>query len=337
MVVVDANGSPAQDGGVPARVVFVVFDRVQPLDVGGPHEVFAGAGHLVPGGGYELVVAAPAPGPVRSESGLGLVADASIGDLTRSRTPIDTLLVAGGDGVHSFRAEPANLDALRRLARGSRRITAVCTGAFALASAGLLDGRRATTHWARASRLAEEFPAVTVDARALYVRDGDVWTSAGVTAGIDLALALVEEDHGPAVARHIARWLVVFLRRPGDQGQFSGILATEPGGPEVVRAVCRFIQDHPGADLSIAALAARASMSPRHFERVFTRETGTSPGRHVETVRLDAARAELESGLDVAGVARRCGFGTTETMRRSFVRRLGVSPAAYRQRFSKGA
>jgi len=322
---------------VPARVVFVIFDRVQPLDVAGPHEVFAGAGRLVRGGGYQLTVAAPVGGAVRAESGLALVADVSLADLARSRAPVDTLLVAGGDGVHDFRSDPANLDVLRRLARRSRRVTSVCTGAFALASAGLLDGRRATTHWARAPRLAVEFPAVTVDSRALHVRDGHVWTSAGVTAGIDLALALVEEDHGPAVARHIARWLVVFLRRPGDQGQFAGILAAEPSGPEVIRAVCRHIQEHPGADLSIAALASRAAMSTRHFERVFTRESGTTPGRHVETVRLAAARAELESGLDIAGVARRCGFGTAETMRRTFVKRLGVSPAAYRQRFSRGA
>ena len=213
-------------------------------------------------------------------------------------------------------------------------MTSVCTGSFLLAAAGPLDGRRAATHWARAGRLASEHPSVTVDAEALFVRDGDIWTSAGVTAGIDLALALVEDDHGGDVAQMVARWLVMFLRRPGGQTQFSGPLWHAPIELEPVRSACEAIQAAPDGDLSVPSLARRAGLSERHFIRVFTRETGTSPARYVESARVDAARRLLESTeVPVAVVARACGFGTAETLRRAFQRRLCIAPSEHRDRF----
>lgn len=317
------------------RIALVVFDGCQPLDLVGPHEVFAGANGVLQRADYELVVAARAPGVIRTESGLGLVADTSLVDLAASRRSIDTLMVAGGDGVHDARADAATVAAVRRLARRARRTTSVCSGAFLLAEAGLLDGRRVTTHWARARRLAREFPAVDVDPDSIFVRDGDVWTSAGVTAGIDLALALVEDDHGPAVARLVSQWLVVFLRRPGGQRQFAVPTSATVGARDSIADVCAHVAGHPTEDLSVAALAVRAAMSERHFVRVFTRETGRSPGRYVEDARLDLARRHLESGVTIDAAVDAAGFGTPETMRRVFTRRLGVAPRDYRSRFAR--
>jgi transcriptional regulator GlxA family with amidase domain len=213
-------------------------------------------------------------------------------------------------------------------------VATVCTGAFLAAEAGLLDGRRVTTHWAHADRLASEYPALTVDPDPIYLRDGKYWTSAGVTAGIDLALALVEDDLGVEVAQTVARWLVMFLHRPGGQSQFASPVWVPRAERSTVRAVQTLVEASPGADHRMPALADAASMSVRHFARVFTSEVGETPGRFVEGVRTEAARRDLETTDDTLDViARRCGFGTAETLRRSFKRRLDVTPDAYRRRF----
>jgi transcriptional regulator GlxA family with amidase domain len=227
---------------------------------------------------------------------------------------------------------------LRAAAGRSRRVASVCTGAFLLARAGLLDGRRATTHWNSCGELARRYPAVHVESDPIFVRDGDVYTSAGVTAGIDLALALVDEDLGPKLARDVARWLVLFLRRPGGQSQFSAALAGQQAEREPLRDLQGWVMDHLDEDLTVPALAERVFMSPRNFARAFKREVGMTPAVYVETVRVERARTLLETGGEgVEQVARRCGFGTVETMRRVFRRRLGVSPGDYRQRFHRRA
>jgi transcriptional regulator GlxA family with amidase domain len=225
---------------------------------------------------------------------------------------------------------------LRAAATRSRRVTSVCSGAFLLARAGLLDGRRATTHWEACDLLARAYPQVTVESDPIFVRDGNVYTSAGVTAGIDLALALVEDDHGPEIARMVARELVLFLRRPGGQSQFSAAMASQPAEREPLRDVQQWTADNLDADLSVPALAARAAMSERNFARAFGREVGMTPAAYVEALRVDQARVRLESsGQKLEAVARDCGFGTVETMRRAFHRRLGVGPAGYRDRFHR--
>jgi transcriptional regulator GlxA family with amidase domain len=226
----------------------------------------------------------------------------------------------------------------RAAAERSRRVTSVCSGAFVLAAAGLLDGRRATTHWASADRLAREHPHVEVDADPIFVRDGAIWTSAGVTAGMDLALALVEEDLDRDAALEIARHLVLFLRRPGSQSQFSAALAAQTARREPLREVQREVVENVAGDHTVEAMAARAHMSPRHFARAFRAETGVTPGRYVESVRLEAARRRLEEGDEpIAAVSLACGYGTSETMRRAFLRALAVGPAEYRRRFHSGA
>jgi transcriptional regulator GlxA family with amidase domain len=215
-------------------------------------------------------------------------------------------------------------------------VATVCSGTFLAAQAGLLDGRTVTTHWARAASLAAEFPTTTVDADPIYRRDGNVWTSAGVTAGIDLALALVEDDLGSDVAQNVARWLVMFLHRPGGETQFAAPVWTRRADRQAVRAAQSAIDAAPGADHRVPALAAAAAMSPRHFTRLFTEEVGESPGRYVEQVRIEAARRQLESSTDTLDViAQTCGFGTAETLRRAFHRRLGVAPDSYRHRFRR--
>ena len=321
----------------PRTVLIVVFDGVQSLDVTGPLEVFAGANAYLAdrhGGGasaYEITIAGPGGTPVRTSSGLTLVPDADL----RATPAAHTVLVPGGEGTRSGGEAAAEVTAwLRRHGRASRRITSVCTGAFLLARAGLLEGRRATTHWAYADALERQFPGVHVDPDPIYVRDGHVVTSAGVTAGIDLALALVEEDIGREAALEVARHLVVFLRRPGGQAQFSAQLRAQIARRRPLREVQHWISERPAADLSVESLAARAGLSPRQFARSFAAETGMTPGRYVDRVRLEAARRELEdTGAAVGQVARCCGYGTPEAMRRAFIRALGVSPAGYRQRF----
>ncbi|MEU0272261.1 GlxA family transcriptional regulator [Streptomyces sp. NPDC006307] len=309
-------------------VLVVLFDGVQSLDVTGPVEVFAGAAHLGAVPPYPIRTASLDGAPVRTQSGLRLAADTSLADAE----PPHTLLVPGGDGTRT--PDPRLIDWLRVHAPRAERLVSVCTGAVLLAEAGLLDGRRVTTHWAFCDHLARDHPAVEVDPDPIFVRDGNLATSAGVTAGIDLALALVEEDLGRDTALTIARHLVVFLRRPGNQAQFSAQLAAQTARREPLREVQQFITEHPAADLSVESLAARARLSPRHFARAFQAETGTTPGRYVDRVRLEHARRLLEDTADgVQEVARAAGYGTPEAMRRAFVKALGTAPAEYRRRF----
>lgn len=306
----------------------VLFEGVQSLDVTGPLEVFDGA-CLSAGdpGAYRLRTASVDGGPVRTSSGLTLVPDFALADAPAPHT----LLVPGGQGTRD--PDPRLIDWLRAHGPHARRLVSVCTGAMLLADAGLLRGRRATTHWAYSATLARRHPETDVDADPIYVRDGHIATSAGVTAGIDLALALVEEDLGRDIALDVARHLVVFLRRPGNQAQFSTQLSAQTARREPLREVQQWISEHTDADLSVASLAERARLSPRHFARAFREETGVTPGRYVERVRLEQARRLLEEGpQSVAEISRICGYGTAEAMRRAFVKTLGSAPAEYRRR-----
>jgi len=322
------------------EVLITAFEGVQSLDVTGPLEVFAGANQALERGvrgrrataAYRTTVATVSGRPVRSSSGLGLVPERALQPLPAR---LDTLVVPGGVGTRAALKDGGLVDAVREAAGRARRVAGVCTGAFLLAEAGLLDGRRATTHWAACSELARRYPSVEVDGEPIFLRDGPIFTSAGVTAGLDLALALVEDDLGRDVALAVARGLVLFLRRPGSQAQFSAQLSAQLAGPTSLREVQHWIAEHPEADLTVPALAERASLSPRHFARRFQSEIGVTPARYVEQVRLEAARRLLEDSAEpVEGVAARCGFGTAETMRRVFLRRLGVGPAEYRRRFA---
>ena len=322
------------------RIVFVTFPGLQGLDLVGPLEVFAGADQAVAGNrrgrpaAYEILVCSSAGGSVRTESGLGI----ETSPLPSLDLAIDTVVVVGGWGVYEASRDERLVAWLRVAGARARRLATVCTGTFLAAEAGLLDGLTVTTHWARADRLATDHPSLRVDPDPIYVRTGRVWTSAGVTAGIDLALALVEDDHGTEAAQTVARWLVMFLRRPGGQTQFAAPVWMPRAERSMLRQVQQHIEDDPAADHRIALLAARAAMSPRHFTRVFTDEVGESPGQYVERVRVEAARVALTDTTDtVAVVARRCGFGTAETMRRAFLRRVGVSPDQYRRRFGRAA
>jgi transcriptional regulator GlxA family with amidase domain len=313
-----------------ASVVLVTFPGTTLLDVAGPAEVFHTANQLLDRAAYELVVASGGGGAVRSAS--GLVLDTTPIDAVAA--PVDTLMATGGMGVQAATDDAHLIGAIKRLAAGSRRVTSVCTGTFLLAQAGLLEGRTVTTHWGRAGGLARRFPTLEIDADRIFVRDGDVWTSAGVTAGIDLALALVEDDHGAALAREVARWLVVFVQRPGGQGQFSAHLAVAPAQRADVKAALDAIAADPGAELTVAALARRVGVSERHLARLFRAETGTTVADHVEAVRVEAARRLLEDGREgIGAVARRCGFRTVETFHRAFKRRTGITPGEHRARF----
>ncbi|MCS0599856.1 GlxA family transcriptional regulator [Streptomyces sp. LP11] len=313
-------------------LLIALFDGVQSLDVTGPLEVFSGAERHRPGS-YRIRTGSLDGRPVRTSSGLGLTPDGALPD-TAEDAP-HTLVVPGGEGTR--RPDPPLVEWLRTHGPRARRLVSVCTGALLLAGAGLLDGRRATTHWAYSDRLAREHPEVRVDPDPIFVRDGDVATSAGVTAGIDLALALVEEDLGRDVALSVARHLVVFLRRPGNQAQFSAQLAAQTARRAPLRDVQQWITEHPDADLGVEALAARAALSPRHFARAFQAETGMPPGRYVDRVRLEHARRLLEdTAAGIEEVSRASGYGTPEAMRRAFTRTLGTSPAEYRHRFHPG-
>jgi transcriptional regulator GlxA family with amidase domain len=313
------------------RVLIVIFDGVQSLDVTGPLEVFSAANLATAGAGlmtYNIRIGSVGGHAVRSSSGLRMLPDVDLAAAGRT----DLLIVPGGAGTKA--GDPRLVAWLRAHGPGVTRLMSVCTGAFLLAEAGLLDGRRATTHWDHCGSLARRFPGVAVDPEPIFVRDGHVATSAGVTAGIDLALALVEEDLGRDVALAIARQLVMFLRRPGGQRQFSVQLAAQVAARDPLREVQRYAVEHPAADLSVPALAKRANLSPRQFSRAFAAEVGTPPGRYVDRVRLEAARRLLEDGRSgVEEIARACGYGTPEAMRRAFVRELGVGPADYRERF----
>lgn len=310
-------------------VLVVLFDGLQSLDLTGPLEVFAGAARQAGDpDAYRIRTASLDGGPVRTSSGLTLVPDCALGD---ADTP-HTLVVPGGRGTRT--PDPALIEWLREHGPEAGRLVSVCTGALLLAGAGLLDGRRATTHWSVCDHLARTYPAVDVDPDPIFVRDGKVSTSAGVTSGIDLALVLVEEDLGRDVALAVARHLVVFLRRPGNQAQFSVQLAAQTALRDPLREVQSWISEHPGDDLSVESLAGRARLSPRHFARAFRAETGVTPGRYVERVRIEHARRLLEDSADgVEEISRACGYGTPEAMRRAFAKALGTAPAEYRRRF----
>ncbi|MET8778611.1 DJ-1/PfpI family protein [Nocardia sp. NPDC004654] len=307
-------------------VVVAIAEGVLLLDVAGPVQVLHWAGHRVR-------FASPDGAPVRADVGVPLGVEGSIDELA---SHADTLLVPGYavDGP----LPPALVRSVGAAAPSARRVASVCTGALVLAEAGLLDGRRATTHWLACAELAQRFPRVAVQPDAIYVRDGRIVTSAGVSAGIDMALALVEEDHGAEAARSIAKHLVVFLRRPGGQSQFSlhtGIATPRAGG---LRAAVDSVVADPAADHSLAALAARAAVSERHLTRLFRKEIGMTPAQYVERARIESAQRLLEAGDDgVATVARRSGLGSEETMRRTFLKRLGVTPTDYRNRFRAAA
>jgi len=313
------------------RLAIVAFPRVQALDVVGPSEVFSVANRLSEAPRYCIELVTAAGEPLTTSSGLQLTPHRAIAGV---RGPIDTLMVAGGPGVADALGDVRLIRWIRAAARRSRRVTSVCNGAFLLAEAGLLAGRRATTHWAECDALQTRYPAVTVERDPIFVRDDEIYTSAGVTAGIDLSLALVEDDAGAALARNVARGLVLFLRRPGDQAQFSAGQPWHRAAREPLRDLQTWIAANLDADLSVPALAERAFMSPRNFARAFRREVGMTPAVYVETVRVERARAELEAGNGpIEAIAQRCGFGTVDTLRRAFQRHLKVNPAEYRSRF----
>ncbi len=317
----------------PRRVEFLAFPDVQLLDVTGPFQVFASANRLFTEAGqsppYALTVVAAVPGLIASSSGLALVAEA----LPMPDVALDTLIIAGGMGVNATRRDRALVEWIRCRADVARRVTSVCSGAFLLAATGLLDGRRATTHWSRCAELAAEFPAVRVEDDPIYVNDGAIWTSAGVTAGIDMALALVEADLGRVVATTVARHLVVFAKRPGGQAQFSAGLALA-GRDATFDGLHDWMKRNLRGNLAVPALAEQVGMSERSFLRHYRQVTGITPARAVERVRVEAARQALgATGLPVKRIARDCGFGSEETMRRSFMRILAVPPHVYRERF----
>jgi transcriptional regulator GlxA family with amidase domain len=317
-------------------IAVVAMPEVQLLDVSGPLDVFAEANAQAGRTVYRLMTVASVPGPVHSSSGVRLLADHVVGDAMAGM--IDTLLVAGSPNAASVRPDPNVVAWLRATAPTARRYGSICAGAFFLAETGLLDGRRITTHWAVASALAERYPSVIVDEDAIHVRDGPVRTAAGVTAGLDLALSLVEEDLGRDVAMAVASQLVMFFKRPGGQMQFSRKGEAAPVGRSALQEVQRFVAAHPAADHSVAALAKRMNLSPRHFARLFQHEVGLTPATWVEATRVTAARRMLEAGQNAPKqIAAQCGFADADTLRRAFARTVGVTPAEYRKRFAAEA
>lgn len=310
------------------RVLFLVFDGVKMLDVSGPAEVLAEAGSF--GARYDLVYASVSGRPVRTSIGTLLPVDGAVAELGE----VDTFVVAGGDDLVRRPVPQELVDAVRTARATSRRLVSICTGSFVLAAAGVLDGRRATTHWRHARLLARAYPAVSVEPDALFVEDRGVLTSAGVSAGMDLALALVEHDHGAGVARDVARSLVMFMQRPGGQSQFSAPLRLPAPRLSVLREVVDLVSADPSLDHTTTSLAAAAGVTPRHLARLFRAELGTSPARLVEDARLDRARSLLDAGHSVTWAAAAAGFGSPETMRRRFLARLGASPSQYRARFA---
>ncbi|MFC6086402.1 GlxA family transcriptional regulator [Sphaerisporangium aureirubrum] len=317
------------------RIVIVIYEGFQFLDLAGPADVFATAAMLAGDSGYALEVAAPHAGEVTAHNGVTVAARTALADIAG---PVDTLMIVGGLGTGQHLGDHELTAQIARLAHESRRVTSVCSGALLLAECGLLDGRRATTHWLVADQLSARYPQVEVDADPIYIKDGDVWTSAGVTAGIDLALALVAEDHGHALARDVACGLVVYLHRPGGQSQFSTPLNAQTPPSHSLRDLQAYIDAHPEDDLTVPALARRAGMSERHFSRVFTQQTGIPPGRYVERSRADAARRLLEATTHpLPTIARRTGLGAPETLYRVFRRHWRISPGDYRRRFQSKA
>lgn len=318
---------------LPRRIEFVAFDDVQMLDLTGPMQVFASANDTLRLAGaaphYVLHVVAREGTRIRASSGLCLTTEA----LSRHNATLDTLIIAGGPGVDVAASDKVLVDWIRTRSRAARRVASVCTGAFLLAASGALDGRRATTHWSFCDDLARRFPAVHVERDPIFVRDGPVWTSAGVTAGIDLALALVEEDCGRDIALAVARYLVVFLKRPGGQAQFSATLSLQVAD-DTFGALHAWIREHLAQDLSLPILADKTAMSARTFSRRYREATGFTPAHAVERLRVEQAQRLLsESRMPVKRIAQRCGFGSEETLRRSFLRLVAITPQDYRARF----
>ncbi|MFB9251440.1 GlxA family transcriptional regulator [Sphaerisporangium melleum] len=311
----------------PHRVAILVYDGVTLLDLAGPAEVFKEANRF--GAGYRIMLLSPAGADVTSNLGVRIAVD---GAVSADPAP-DTLLVAGSD-IYPRTPVPGDLaDAARLPAAVAGRVVSICTGAFILAAAGLLDGKRATTHWQVAHELAVRCPTCRVEPDAIYVRDGTTYTSAGVTAGIDLALALVEEDHGPDLARDVARALVVYMQRAGGQSQFSAPLQGPPPRSPALREITDVVTANPGGDHSLGELARRLNMSTRHLTRLFRDDLSTTPARYVENIRFDLARALLDQGHSATRAATLAGFPSYESMRRVFARKLAISPAAYQRRF----
>ena len=317
----------------------LAYPDIQILDVMGPLEVFSRTSRWLrdngkrPDDAYSVEILGLKRGAFRASSGLRVFADRRFDEV---ESGIDTLFIAGGKGTERYRSHPAILRWLRRQAGKVRRLASVCTGAFFLAEAGLLGGRRATTHWASCDRMARQFPDVRVEPDTIFVKEGSIYTSAGVTSGMDLALAMVEEDFGREVALATARELVVFLRRPGGQAQFSAQLAVQFAEREPFRELQAYILDHPEKDLSVETLARRAAMSPRNFARVFSREVGTTPARFVLSARVETARRLLEESSEgLETICSMTGLGTTESLRRAFLRTVGVAPSQYRERFNR--
>ena len=314
------------------------FPGVAVLDITGPLEVFAFANYCLKQQGlsadpvYPIKVIAEKAGPVTTMSGLQIVAQTKYSEISEG---IDTLLIPGGDDLESLLNDTVLLDWIRHMAPRIRRLASICSGAFLLAESGLLDNRHATTHWHYCERLAHDYPAVTVEPNKIFVRDDFISTSGGITSGIDLALAMVEEDWGHELALLVARFLVVYLKRPGGQSQFSTYLTNEATDRNDLRSLQAWIMEHPTEDLRINVLAERMSMSPRNFARIFLAETGATPAKYVEMVRIDAARHYLvNSNLPIKCIVEKSGFRDSETMRRAFIRNLGVNPQNYRARFT---
>ncbi|QGU00995.1 HTH-type transcriptional regulator CdhR [Corynebacterium kalinowskii] len=305
------------------QIGLLVFDGVTLLDVSGPAEVLSRAP------GYELTLFSPRGGNVRSASGLSLTAT----KVASAEIALDTLIIAGSDTLPDAAIDPALLEAARILATSARRIASVCTGAFILAEIGELNGRRATTHWKNTADLARRYPDVLVEPDVLHVHDGRYISSAGISAGIDLALSLVEEDHGPRAAREIAQDMVVFMHRPGGQSQFIGARRTPQVESEILHAVLDHVTTTLTQEHSVTSMAAAASVSARHLTRLFHQELGTTPMRWLELMRLNQAKQLILEGATVTSAARDAGFGTDEKLRRAFARHLGITPRDYRARF----
>lgn len=320
---------------MPKTIHVLTFANVQLLDVTGPLQVFASANDIAHQQGlpapYAPSVIASGGGAVMSSAGLAMLAE------SLPNGGSDTLIIAGGWGVHSAAVDESLVAWVREHAMGCRRVSSVCTGAFLLAASGWLDGRRVVTHWTRCDQLAQMYPRLHVEPNPIFINDGPVWTSAGVTAGIDLALAMVEEDLGRAMALEVARHLVVFLKRPGGQSQFSVTRSLQQEGNRFDELQA-WISENLTKDLGVPTLALQAGMSERSFIRHYRADTGQTPARAIELIRVETARRLLsDTGVPIKRVAVQCGFGCEETLRRSFLRAMGVTPLAYRERFSVSA
>jgi transcriptional regulator GlxA family with amidase domain len=320
----------------PRKVIMVCFERAQILDITGPMQVFSAVRDAgLPG--YAITLAAPDPGYITTTSGMRLGMDRTFDEIGDDElADLDTLVVSGGDGIVEALRDKRQVTFIQRAARKARRLVSICSGIALLAQAGLASGKRVATHWNACDLIGQAFPDLRIDRDAIFVRDGNLWSSAGITAGMDLALALIEEDWGHDVAVQVARRHVLFMIRPGGQSQFSVQLEAQAGRDGRLGNLLKWIADNPGEELAVPALADRACMSERTFARVFRAETGVTPAEFVERARTQAARRDLEhTAHAIDRIAHDCGFGTMERMRRTFIRRLGVGPKAYRDRFRR--